>query len=321
MNRAQVGIVMPKTTKTLEYRRVRWFSKIDRTAEDLTRDAWERFPTQTERTVIRRNGASISGLKAQNAPNGSFMIHCGNYTDRQAIGVLPMDPTDQVDVGERSPDDNENFLSSDFMALIYGDHVVTLSAGRNASTLKEFLRGLFEKAEFDETAKQFDLVRAANVEKLAMIESAGVQKLDLKLDISEASSAELVDQSSGVGFFASIKRGMVDQFLVITSKDETIQQLRGAQKSSFSVSINVKHGDLESVKDGIDNLAEAIIEDEEADNFVIELRTGERIHPEEVTVRKRVRLEMHANSVSAHDAWQSLGDYIAELENIGYLRA
>ena len=42
-------------------------------------------------------------------------------------------------------------------------------------------------------------MRIANPEKVAIIDAAGVKRVDLKIDIAEATAAELIDGTGGGG--------------------------------------------------------------------------------------------------------------------------
>ncbi len=107
----------------------------------------------------------------------------------------------------------------------------------------------------------------------------------------------------------------------MTARDETFEELRSAEKGSVKVSINVPKSDLEVAKSALNELAEEVLEDEESDGFVIHLRDGATIKPSEVSVRKQVRLESVANSVSVYQAWDAMETYMAELQENGQLEA
>jgi hypothetical protein len=97
--------------------------------------------------------------------------------------------------------------------------------------------------------------------------------------------------------------------------------LRQAQKGNVTVSINVEKGDLEAAREGLDHLAAENAEDEDADGYVIELRDATMIKPNEVTVRKSIKLDTHANSESLFQAWDVMRAYMIELDQKGQLGA
>ncbi|BAQ69456.1 hypothetical protein NHU_02304 [Rhodovulum sulfidophilum] len=248
-------------------------------------------------------------------------MHCGRYTDGQGVGTIPTVPAAEVEVGERAPEEGENFLNSDLMALISGNHVICMNCGRNAGSLRIYLQQLFRKAGMPDDSRQFELVRVGSPDKLALIEAEGVKSIDLEVDISEAAAFEVVDGHGGGGIWQSIKQNFGGAFAAVTARDETLEQLRTAERGTVKVSINVPKGDLNTAKHGLDDFAGEVAEDEESDAFVIHLRNGGTIKPKEVSVRKQVKLASAANSVSVFQAWDAMETYMGELREIGQLEA
>ena len=231
-----------------------------------------------------------------------------------------MAPAETADISERTPARGENFLNSDFMALIKDNHVVGLGCGRNAGSLRVYLENLFRKAEFDDATRQFELVRIGSPDKLAMIQNVGVKRIDMNVDISDASASDLIDRRDGRGIWDRVQRNVGAALNALTAPDDELRQIRAMEKGTVTLSINVQKGDLLTVRRGLDHLAEEITEDDEADDFVIHLRDGKTtIKPSEVAIRKQVRLETAANSVSVREAWDSMENYFSELSDTGQI--
>lgn len=311
---------MARLNKTLEYRRARFLDD-GQNLEQLVRQAWDQFSTQAERTITFSDDRSTCGLRSRDCNGNGIAVHCARYTDGQGVGTIPTVPAAEVEVGERPPEPGENFLNSDLMALIRGNHVVCMNCGRNAGSLRIYFQQLFRKANFEDATRQFELVRIGSPDKLAIIESVGVKSIDLEVDIAEATAVELIDGEGGGGMWTAIKNNFGGAFTAITGRDESVEQLRQAERGTMKVSINVPKGDLEAAKHGLDEFAEEVVEDEEADAFVIHLRDGATIKPNEVSVRKQVKLEAMANSVSVFQAWDAMETYMGELEESGQLEA
>ncbi len=311
---------MPQINRTLEYRRARFVAP-GQNLEELTRQAWGQFPTHLDRGVPRTDRSIVTGMKEQDQRGSGFALHCARYYDRQGVGTIPMAPAAQVDLGERQPDADENFLNADFFALIRGNHVVCLNCGRNGGALRSYLSGLFKKAGMAREAQMFELTRVGNPNALAIIERVGVKSIDMKVDISEATAVELIEVEGGGGFGQIAKRAIGEAFRSLTARDAELRQLRQAEQGTVTVSINVRKGDLSAARDGLDHLAGEIAEDENADGYVINLRDGAVIKPDEVSVKKAVKIEAHANSVSVFQAWDELRTYMEELEENGQLGA
>ena len=188
--------------------------------------------------------------------------------------------------------------------------------------MRYFLAELFKKANLPDITQQFELVRIGSPDKIAMIEALGVKKIDMNVDISEAAAVELIDGDGGDGMWRGITNAVGGAFNAITARDAEMTQLRLAEQGTVTVSINVKKGDLQAARQGFDHFAEAVVEDEEADSFVIHLRDGKTtIKSDEVSVRKQVRLEAAANTVSVIQAWNAMDVYFRELTDTGQIEA
>ncbi|ABD55810.1 hypothetical protein Jann_2893 [Jannaschia sp. CCS1] len=312
---------MARQTKTLEYRRARFLDD-GQNLEALVRQAWGQFGTQAERTITFSDDRSSCGLRARDCNANGFAVHCGRYTDGQGVGTIPTVPAPEVEVGERPPEPGENFLNSDLMALISGNHVICMNCGRNAGSLRIYLQQLFRKAGMPDESRQFELVRIGSPDKLAIIEAVGVKSIDLEVDISEATAFEVVEGDGGGGIWQSIKQNFGNALAAVTARDESVEQLRTAERGTMKVSINVPKGDLDAAKHGLDDFAEEVVEDEESDAFTIHLRDGRTtIKPNEVSVRKQVKLETAANSVSVFQAWDAMETYMGELNENGQIEA
>ena len=309
---------MTKATKTLEYRRAYWPDGA-RNLESLARKAWMQFWSHLERTVTSQDGVSISGLTCKEILNGGFAIRCAKYIDRQAVGVIPMEAISNVNLGEQHPHVDENYLSSDFMALICNNYVIVLNAGPYAGVLRWFLAELFRKANFRRATRQFELRRIGRIENLAMIQAIGVRTIDLNLAIDKATGTELMQlESPGVWNSAMQHAGKLLQAIV--AQDKGIDKLREAEKGTVTISLNVKKDDLDVAKNGLNYLARVIAEDEYSEDFNITLRNGQKIRHSEIVLSKQVRVDRSANSVDVNNAWDEMELFYEELKTRGYLR-
>lgn len=311
---------LTRQTKTLEYRRARFLDD-GQNLEQLVRQSWGQFETQALRTVTLGDGRSTVGLRARDLSEAGFAVHCARYIDGQSVGTIQTTPAAEVDIGEQPPEPGENFLNSDLMALIKDNHVICMNCGRNAGSLRIYFQQLFRQAGFDDSSRQFELVRVANPDRVAIIESFGVKRVDLQIDISEASAAELIDGAGGGGIWRNITSSLGDALQAITGQDETVEQIRQAEKGTMKVSINVPKGDLSAAKEGLAQLSEEVVEDEDSEGYIIHLSNGDTIKPNEVSVRKQVKLDAAANSVSVFQAWEAMREYFSELMESGQVEA
>lgn len=310
---------MAKSIKTLEYRRA-FFLDGSHDLEQLVRQSWQTLETQTDREIIS-NDISTSALRSGDYDDRGFSIHCARYTDGQGVGIIPTEPATEVEVGEHPPPPNENFLSSDMMALFRGNHLICLNCGVNAGSLSSYLQQLFHKANFTEATYQFELLRIGNPDTIALIHEAGVKSVDLNVDIAEATAGELLEDDRDDGPIAGIASRVGNAIVAITGRDENLEQLQTAEKGTVKISINVPNRDVEAAKRGLDGVAVEVVQNEEIDGYVIHLRNGATIKPNEIAVRKRVGIDTMANSVDLSQAWNEMATFMDELEQSGQLRA
>ena len=160
-------------------------------------------------------------------------------------------------------------------------------------------------------------MRIANPDKVAIIEAVGVKRVDLKIDIAEATAAELIDGTGGGDVWNNITDSLAKAFQAIPSQDETVEQIRQAEKGTMKVSINVPKGNLNAAKEGLAQLSEEVVEDEKSESCLIHLGNGDTIKLKEVSICKQVKLEAAANSVSVFQAWEAMQEYIGELIDNG----
>jgi hypothetical protein len=207
------------------------------------------------------------------------------------------------------------------MALFHENHVICMNCGPKAASLRIYFQRLFQNAEFPEASQMFLLDRVGSPDKIAIINRASVKSIDLSLSISEATATYLMDDTHDPGLWQSTKSILRSALVSVIALDESIGRLRLAERGTVKVSINVPKGDLDAAKHGLDDFAEELVKDDEADDFVIHLRDGTIIKPNEVSVQKQVRLDAAANSVSVFQAWNEMDTFMGELIEDGQLEA
>lgn len=303
---------MAKRSKVMEYRRVRWLQP-GPVLGDLLRQAWDQFPTQREREVTRSDGSLVVGLNRSDAAAGTS-IFCGHYVDQQSVGTISMLPAAVVDPGEQHPGEDQNFLSNPFFAHVEGNEVICIDCGRSAARLQIFLAGLFRQAGMPERDQQFDLVRVAEPNRLAMIERKGVSAIGLNVALSQAEAAVIEEAGhEGGGIIRRFNQAVREAFDTLTAQDADLEGLRETNKPALSVRLSVGKGEVLAARESLDHFAHEVVEDGEAEDYLIHLRDGNTIRASEVTARKRVSLTSNANGVERTAAWDAMRDYLREL--------
>lgn len=100
---------------------------------------------------------------------------------------------------------------------------------------------------------------------------------------------------------------------------EPAEGLAHSQAGRVRLQISVPNGDVITAKNGLTGVSQVLVDDEDADAYLLKLRNGDTIKPSEMSLKKRVRLERFANSVSAEQAEDEIVIYLQELGTAGYL--
>ncbi|EEX16194.1 conserved hypothetical protein [Citreicella sp. SE45] len=313
---------MAPVYRFIEYHRVFWFGEGAGNLEEAVRDAYAVLPNSRDRVVERADGASDMGAMFALYEGEGVAIHCTRYVEGQPAGVVSMIAQNQTPVAERAPGNQENFLHRDFIAFIRGDHVVTMNAAQGGASVRAFLHGLFRLAELEEHRSQFGLMKRPALDQIARIEAGGgVESIQLDLSIDEATALAVEDANpahpgwNARRILSPLKEMMSDLFMA----DIPASDVGQSEKGRLRLSISVPQGDLVAAKDGLDGLGELLVEDEDARDYMIRLRNGDQIRPNEMAVKKRVRIERLANTVSTGQVIEEMRTFMQELNASGQL--
>lgn len=298
---------MEKLNKKMEYRRVRWSEQSEQNLEKLLRKAWEALPKHMDRNVMKGSGGEQAtiGMRSKDKNGLGFAIHCGRYKDKQSASIISMKSQPEVEIDELPPGEEKNFLSSDFAALVKENDVITISAGKGASHLRNFLAGLFKNADIDEQHLSFELVRVPPPNILDKIRRVGVKKLKLNASIREATRSRLED---GGGI---LSRG-IPQFLRATL---THQKADEYGKSTLSIGIDAKKGKVEFKEEAL----KSMIDGTEVEDFSFLLNDDTEIKTSEMIIKESVNLNRVGQSFEFSQAAEKMASYMEELKDMGYV--
>ncbi|MGC9445489.1 hypothetical protein [Cereibacter johrii] len=224
-----------------------------------------------------------------------------------------------VDLDEKRPANGENFLNSDFSALILGNNVITFNAGRSAGTLTNYLHAMFRESNQPEAA-MFQLVRIADVDQVRKIEAAGgVARVRIDLGIDEAAAMAIEDEGRQRHVFRRLRGSLVDMIDALRHDPGRKAGIAESTRGTMRLFISVPEGDVRAATAGMDAIAQQLVEDEEAEDFVIDLRNGDTIRPHEVSSKKSVRLRRMANTFDRDEVWDEMIVFLRELRQAGAL--
>lgn len=301
-----------RRTKTLIYRRAVWLGNETRTLEELVRLAHAKVKKVSERRFERSDGQYIKCLKSKPGPSDAVSLHLAAETpgDAASITLKAHDNQEEADVGVTPAPEGSEFMDGDLFARISGNHVFLTSTGLREGTLRFYLCALFKKAKLGDDAEQFELQRAANVSKVAMLKNQGVKEIHLGTTLYDATNKYLDRNGDTVG--------------LLNTLGHHVRTLFGTQakyvEDQLSVGIVIKaDGRFKKNRvmtdSGLKNLASDLLKD--GDDYVIVTKTGQRISQSEIFVSQKVEIKRIGKSVDCSGAWDALKQFHLSLESSG----
>lgn len=184
---------------------------------------------------------------------------------------------------------------------------------------RTFAQDLMRVADLPAEASQFDLLQVPDTDVVRMIQAAGgVQSIQVDMSIDAAAADLLAAQARPPATFGRIKESMSElvRSLAMAPRGGRIVD---SNHGRVRLQISVPDGDLAQAKDAASAIAADIVEDEDADDYVLYLRNGEQIRRNAMAVRKLVPLERSANSFDPADVRRAMLLYLGELRQSGQL--
>ena len=219
---------MPKISKNIEYRRANWLVE-NLNLEEFVRETWGFLQDEVDRRITKPDNSTVTGLKSIDFGVDGFAIHCARYVDGQGVGVINMNPQHNVELEELPPNENENFLSSDFFVLFQKNDVASIGVVRSALMLSDYVKDLFKKTALNENSQKFDLIRVADVKAIKLIERYKVKSVELKVEINKSTAASF--ESDPKNWFSAVLGALI-------LRDPKVEELRNSLNGTAKILIN-----------------------------------------------------------------------------------
>jgi hypothetical protein len=290
--------------RPLSYRRAVWFaaSSHGKDLQTLLKEALDAFPNIEDTRIARGDQILEVRHKIKEATafsSGSVtLIHVAAYTPKDFASLVPMKlgPED-ADLTAMPPPEGHEFLDGDVMALLSGNDVCICVSGATEGALYIYLIKLFEKLGFTTQDLRFEIQKVANRSALKELVSEGVREITFDFATYELSIESLMSKK-GPSLMGSIG--------AFFGADSGVDDLLGREGVQGFLTLKadgrVAHGAAQRALAGF---ASQVV-DEEADGFVIETKTGDRITPSELSIRRYVPVEKDAKTIKHADAWSKL---------------
>lgn len=312
---------MSKKYKWLSYRRAA-FPTINGEDNSYSLESYlllalSRLPIIEQRRMDIQ-GRRLEALSHEHTNEGVF-IHYSLCTPGEEMSVVTSDNgLQQVDSQTLVAPDGMEYQDGDGMALIKGNDVVLCPNNLHENTHRLFFCQLFQKAGLAQRSYAVELRKVGKWSALRRIQEYGVKSFDV--DASMFAATLMGNNPNSQGRLRTRFLGNVAEiFQAYFRQGNDFEQVDRQQSLQVSIKLNTKGRFVpEVVKSQMAVMSELIFDQEES-GYTIELRNGEKITPQEVTVRKRIRLQPYGKSVFKQDAWSALMTFMSELRTDGTL--
>lgn len=257
------------------------------------------------------DGQFLKGIAFKKGKTGGCFLHIVAETPGDHASTLSQkdDAKTESNVSTTPPPNGTEFMDGDIFAFVKGNNVCVCSTVLREGAITAFCRELFTAAKLGDVATMFDLQKIANVDKVKMIKSQGVKKIDLNASLYSA-TVDYINRKDAYGSLGALGKHFNSLF-------------RGDKKpieDNLTVSIVINADGRRKIgkqlgANRLESLAKECINSGE--DYTIVTGTGQRISQSDIFVRARVEIKRFGKSVDKNKAWKSLEGFYTELHAAG----
>ncbi len=309
--------MVDKREKTLSYRRAVWFDEASGlTLEKCLREAHKNLKNIGERTIVHGDQHTCSA-KQKDGPSGGMFLHLTADTPGEYASVVPkVAPSSaELDLKTAGPPPDGEWLDGDAFLFVRHDHVCMCATGIRDGAINYFLHKLFEKAKLRKDSARFELEKVADVSKLKMLHSQGVQEVEIRATMYQATAD--YERRKGSAFAGLGAAGRYIKAFLKKPNDYTPDGLQ--------VTLSLK-ADKRFKKDfrlgekRIEQIAADVVKNaEKKDEYSIITKTGQKISAREIFMRTTVQIDSDGKTVDRDKAWRELSSFYKFLSESGAL--
>ena len=314
---------MPEITrkKTIDYLRVTWVEPQTKTLEDLLHQALGSFSEVSESIFNRGDGTYEATLHWNLAEEAVFLDFVGFQLGEETsvVPTLEKIAEGRVDLETQAAPDGLEFLDTEVMMRVSGDHCLIMTHLARAGRAKTALRNLLTTAGFQDEAIQFDLMPVGNPEFRELLDEP-VKSVGFNFGFSAAAADQTVTQKRAATLTGQIREVLLELF---ADNKDTEENWREAE--NLQVRVTVSYNGRMKRRLGVDGaervaeLAERVNEDEEEEGYTINFKNGSRFTANQIKVRKEAEIPAFGKTVFHLDAWAEMNTYWRELKKDGIL--
>lgn len=292
------------TTKKILQTKLAISERSFRTGEDSRLDILkavqvinDTFKTAAERRAPA--GEKVVECRSYRSEGDIVGLHLVAYIPDDSVGIVPHNAED---LSLLAPPKDSDFLDGELMALIAEEAIIFCRLGLFESALNSYIQHLGPQAKLDKEDASFLFKNRTDVDKLRLIEEAGVASI----------------RFDGVANAAAVSHGKVDDFIgnvwseikalayADASPERDIENLKVEVFLKFDKRSGTQI-DQEEIQEVAEHIADA------DDGFVIKTLDNRTIRPTDVLLNKTISVQRYGKSVAFNDIFAEMLEYYQEL--------
>ena len=301
----------PTRSKTLSLQRAYFNEGFNGSLEEILRVSLSKLVQARDRVVPIDMVSSQFFAGLEEAPrSGGVFVRLLEF-EQGAIGVINLDTNDHgAAVEEFFHPDKRDFLKSEMVCLVAGDHIVACNMGNKSGTFASNVLDLAYRAGTLSSDVKMRVADVPDKTTLSRINDIGVKEVEFSIE-SFFQNLELDTKGKAGTRIMKMVLGMP------SNPDVT------AVRANAVGRIVLKRGRFEKEEvhrdQWLTNIGHELMVAEPVEQYRITLEDGSKISNKSLKKSKTVRLRRHANSFSFDSAKAELGSYLQELRAEGAL--
>lgn len=308
----------PDKLKVLSYRRAEFFTPqpAGLTLQDYLLQAHNRFPNIEHRRITLPGRPDLEGRNWKSNGN-AFFLHIAAYTPGEEATVVPkLQGVPSGDIATTPPPDRCEFMDGDITALVHKNHIILCSSNLHEKNAETYMVNIVLNAQINDTAGKFTLSKVAQTSKIDLIRRQGVKSVSLDANLYNATLQHVDRRTVSKRIGANLGEILSSVF----GKDQESLDLDFAENLSVKVILTFDQRKKSAALTGerLEAVAEGML-DEVDEGFSITTKGGEKIRPDDVVLKKQIRLPRFGKTVYCASAWEAMENYLLELQDGGLL--
>jgi hypothetical protein len=284
-----------KKRKRLLYLKASFLENIgegNETLEDYLRIAYGLLPLVENRKVEFKD-KHWTGTFFQDKGT-SFAFQFSASTPGEAATTIPTGNlnVENVELNSLNAPAGFDFSDGDIICLVSKNDVFICASSLRDYSIESYVKAIFSTAKMNERSISVVVRKAANYDKLQLIQSSGVKSVELKIDLGAAEFMRL-DRVRGNNIGKKIFKALLQQQPTLAES---------AHKANSRLFVSLSRGSIVNSENPAWLKDEAKIAIDESDRYKIITEDGKVITESQITVSKYEQMDPFGKSVFIQEA-------------------